>query len=43
MMKTNFRQLTGTLAIAAGLAVSGAAAPVFQDQAPDYSKNKTYR
>jgi hypothetical protein len=48
VMKTNFRQLAGTLAITAGLALSGAAAqavaaPFFQDQAPDYSKNKTYQ
>jgi hypothetical protein len=41
-MKINFRHIAGVLALAAGLVVSGAAAPLFQDQAPDYSKNKTY-
>jgi hypothetical protein len=47
-MKNNFRYFGGVLAVAAGLAVSGAAAtavaaPLFQDQTPDYSKNKTYQ
>lgn len=47
-MKSNFRYFGGVLAVAAGLALSGAAvqaaaAPIFQDQAPDYSKNKTYQ
>lgn len=47
-MKTNFRRVAGVLAVAAGLALSGAAghavaAPMFQERAPDYSKNKTYQ
>ena len=47
-MRTNFRHFGGVLAVSAGLALSGAAvqavaAPMFQDHAPDYSKNKTYQ
>ena len=47
-MKTNFRRVAGALAVAAGLVVSGAAvnavaSPMFQEHAPDYSKNKTYQ
>jgi len=47
-MKTNFRNFGGMLAVSAGLALSGiaapaTAAPMFQDQARDYSKNKTYQ
>jgi len=47
MMKTNFRDLAAVLAISAGVVLSGAvaragAAP-FNDQAHDYSKNKTYQ
>jgi hypothetical protein len=42
-MKINFRHFAGVLAITAGLALNGAAAPMFQDREPDYSKNKTYQ
>jgi hypothetical protein len=42
-MKINFRRAAGVLAVAAGLAVSGVASPLFQDHEPDYSKNKTYQ
>ena len=47
-MKTNFRHIAVALALAAGVALTGTAAhavaaPLYQDQAPDYSKNKTYQ
>jgi hypothetical protein len=42
-MKTKFKHIAVALALAAGVTLSGVAAPLFQDQAPDYSKNKTYQ
>jgi opacity protein-like surface antigen len=47
-MKINFKRAAAALALAAGLALNGAAAhavaaPMLQEQAPDYSKNKTYQ
>lgn len=42
-MTINFRYFAGVLALSAGLALNGAAAPLFQEHEPDYSKNKTYQ
>lgn len=47
-MRTNFKHFAGVLAVAVGIGFTGAtiqavAAPLFQDHAPDYSKNKTYQ
>ena len=48
LMKMNSRYGTWALAIAMGMGIGGAtvqavAAPFFQDQGPDYSKNKRYQ
>ncbi len=48
LMKMNSRYGTWALAIAMGIGIGGAtvqavAAPFFQDQGPDYSKNKRYQ
>ena len=47
-MKINVKRCTWVLAIAAGIGLTGGAmqavaAPFFQDQGPDYSKNKRYQ
>ena len=47
-MRMNLKRSVGILAIAVGISVGSAevqalAAPFFQSQAPDYSKNKTYQ
>ena len=47
-MKMNSKRSAVILAIAMGVGIGGAsvqavAAPFLQDQAPDYSKNKTYQ
>jgi hypothetical protein len=47
-MRINLKRSFGILAIAMGIGACGAgvqalAAPFFQGQAPDYSKNKTYQ
>ena len=46
-MRSRFRYFGGILAVVAGLALGTAppvvGAPLFQDQQPDYSKNKTYQ
>jgi hypothetical protein len=47
-MKTNLKRCAGVLAVAMGVgigpgAVQAVAAPFFQNQTPDYSKNKTYQ
>jgi hypothetical protein len=47
-MKMNLRHRNLVLAIAAGIGLGGGAvqalaAPFFQDQGPDYSRNKTYQ
>lgn len=47
-MRMNLKRFAGILAMAAGICIGGAsvqavAAPFFQNQAPDYSKNKTYQ
>ena len=47
-MRMKLRQCIWALTIAVGIGISGAAvqavaAPLFQDQGPDYSKNKTYQ
>jgi hypothetical protein len=47
-MSINFKHCAGVLAMAVAIGFTGAtiqavAAPLFQDQGPDYSKNKTYQ
>jgi len=47
-MKINLKHGTWVLAVAAGIGLTGGAvqavaAPFFQDQSPDYSKNKRYQ
>jgi hypothetical protein len=47
-MRTNFRHSVCVVALSAGIGISGGtvqavAAPFFQEQPPDYSKNKTYQ
>jgi hypothetical protein len=47
-MKMNLKHCARVIAIVGGIgvgtaAVQAVAAPFFQDQAPDYSKNKTYQ
>ncbi len=47
-MGTNLKHGVWVVAVAVGMSISGGAvqavaAPFFQDQSPDYSKNKTYQ
>ena len=47
-MKMNLKHSARVLAVAAGIGLAGGAvqavaAPFFQDQGPDYSKNKRYQ
>ena len=46
-MRMNLQRSVGIFALAAGIGLGGAAvqavASPFQEQAPDYSKNKTYQ
>ena len=47
-MRINVKRYSWVLAVAAGIALTGGAvqavaAPFFQDQGPDYSKNKRYQ
>jgi hypothetical protein len=47
-MKMNLKRCAGVLAVAMGIGIGGGAvqavaAPFFQNQTPDYSKNKTYQ
>ena len=47
-MRMNSKRCVGILAMVLGIGIGGAAvqavaAPFFQNQAPDYSKNKTYQ
>lgn len=47
-MKMNLKRCARVMAVMVGIGLSAAAieavaAPLFQDQSPDYSKNKTYQ
>ena len=47
-MKMNLTHIVGVVAVVVGIgfgggAIQAVAAPFFQDQGPDYSKNKTYQ
>jgi hypothetical protein len=42
-MKMNLKHIARVMAIVVGIGVGGASLQAFQDQNPDYSKNKTYQ
>jgi hypothetical protein len=42
-MKMNQKYLARVIAIVMSIGITGATVQAFQDQSPDYSKNKTYQ
>jgi len=42
-MKMNLKHIARVMAIMVAIGVTGASVQAFQDQNPDYSKNKTYQ
>ena len=42
-MKMNLKHIARVMAIMVAIGISGASVQAFQDQNPDYSKNKTYQ